>query len=322
MSFTRPLDALDQQVALIHWYQSVRGAKVAAGFAQSWAGDFNERPKIVGYQNMGAHLADALDRAETYVVAPHISSKLWAMTKDFEPQPLLPQDMPSPQGFVILDEPLFIYDVSRKVFSVKAILWNINSAGSGVELFMFSDRDSDFDESSINLRKEVEPEWLGPPLSLGHIQPWQFGKAISRDLDDWESAREFQDLPPETVEDNFRVNAFLEVLWDFVQDIIPTTVHSDRAQRRRMERSHLRLRDVNVVDLRVKEGYSVHDPDHEPEDVLWTHRWRVRRHKRRQWYGSTKDGTRRCEEIIVESHVKGPEFLPLVEKDRVMMVRR
>lgn len=56
----------------------------------------------------------------------------------------------------------------------------------------------------------------------------------------------------------------------------------------------------------------------EDEPVLWSHRWVVNGHWRRQYYPSTNSH----DWVYVDSYVKGPEEAPLILKDKVFKVIR
>ena len=111
-----------------------------------------------------------------------------------------------------------------------------------------------------------------------------------------------------------RFNAFLLSLWEFVQEQIPFRIPANRPLLKRLKRANSPLKEVTVVDLRPVDPLPTHtDPDHVPQVVIWSHRWRVREHKRR-WID--KHGNYR--ETTVSASVKGPEHLPLIEKDRAI----
>lgn len=104
---------------------------------------------------------------------------------------------------------------------------------------------------------------------------------------------------------------------------VPAPFRLDRAAHRRTLRVAPNFGDVKVVRLR-----RIYDPvaelteeeRAERDAVVWSHRWRVKTHWRKQPVGPRGSG--QWEWRRIESYVKGPDYLPLVEKDVVYSVER
>jgi hypothetical protein len=75
--------------------------------------------------------------------------------------------------------------------------------------------------------------------------------------------------------------------------------------------------EVKVIALRSIKQLR-REPNIDPAVIMWTHRWRVRSHIRR-WRDKT---TGELRTTTVGSYIKGPESMPLIEKDSVFNVRR
>jgi hypothetical protein len=120
----------------------------------------------------------------------------------------------------------------------------------------------------------------------------------------------------QAAEDHILTNRFLFALWDWMQTEIPATARADRAGEHRLKRAKVDFpAQVKVVDLRPIISHPA--PSEFPEEVQWTHRWPVAEHKR-HWYD--KHGVYR--ETTVHSYIKGPDYLPFVDKKTIYNVKR
>jgi hypothetical protein len=335
-SVYRPIDVLEKQVDLVRWWKS---SQYRHGFVDTFQGMVDKyasmRTLDVSWP-VDEYLSSRLDSAETFYVRSQIISRLWDFTDVYEAhehEVILPQDLPCPRGFVFLERPIHILDARGKVTSVKAILWS--EEREAVVLSEFSDAYDELDE--VNQKGYAEfggKEALTSvcELPILHIVPWVWGKKVQNltedDLSDPEQLADFHGEAGDAVEYERhkgsytfsvnRFNAFMISLWEFVQEQIPFRMPADRPMLKRLKRAHSPLSEVTVVDLRpVDRPPTITDPDHVPQEVLWTHRWRVREHKRR-WID--KHGNYR--ETTVSACVKGPDHLPLIEKDRIYHVRK
>ena len=341
----RPIDVLEEQVNLVRWwersqyrsgfistfqgmvdkYSSMRDIDITTGRAKPWKVD--------------KYLTSRLDSAETFYVRREIISRLWDFTDVYEAhehEVVLPQDLPCEKGFVYLERPLHILDARGKVTSVKAILWS--QERDAVIISEFSDAHDELDE--VNQRQwgsgegKEEAVRLQGNLPLLHITQWVWGTKVQNltesDFSTSADLAEFHGDAGHGAEDTYeqhrssyafqinRFNSFMLSLWEFVQEQIPFRMPADRPMLKRLKRANSPLSEVTVVELRPVDRPPTHtDPDHVPQTVLWTHRWRVREHKRR-WID--KHGNYR--ETTVSAHIKGPDHLQLIEKDRVFHVRR
>ena len=120
---------------------------------------------------------------------------------------------------------------------------------------------------------------------------------------------------------------FLWVLWRLMAEevAVPVDFHPERQARRRVERSKRPELAVRVIHLRRLYDPAVTLTDEEKAERkrlarVWSHRWRVRTHWRRQPYGPRGSGLYRM--VRIESYVKGPEEKPLIEKPTVWSLDR
>jgi hypothetical protein len=164
--------------------------------------------------------------------------------------------------------------------------------------------------------------------SLMHIMPLTWGREINQiSLDHYEigpliesepgGMEEFERHKAEAASSQSHALRFVTALWEFMGEQIPRVAFPDRPLRRRLLRAHSPLSEVKVVELRTMEGS--HERSENPQLVMWSHRWRSRGHWRH--YQNKLTG-----EVVkitwVNGSVKGPEHLPLVEKDTVFHVKR
>lgn len=328
-SEVRPVDVLDKQVDLVRFWQS---SIYRHGFAESFAFMVAKFRSTQGVA-VDTFLAERLNTAETFYVRSQIIDRLWHFTDVFqahEHETIEYQDLPCPRGFLYLEKPIHMIDARGRVCSVKAVLWS--EERGGVSVVQFSDAKDPLDE--INM---ADQQRIGHPTSditelpLFHIMPWAWGKKV-RNLTVEDFVEEESGHPEDTEEERARIrenmptsvqhmdrfNGFLLALWEFVQQQIPHRIKAPRPTLRRLQRAHSPLSEVTVVDLRAEDPPTRHtDPDYVPQTVVWSHRWRSREHKRR-WID--KHGNYR--ETTVSASIKGPEHLPLIEKDRVFNVKR
>lgn len=335
----RPIDVLEKQVEQINFWQRhphrlsydktfqhlMVGAKIADG-----------QPGA-GRQIVFSHfLGDRYNKAETIYVRSNIISRLWDFTDVYEThehETIQPEDPPVDHGFAYFEHNIHIIDGQGKVNSIRAILWSVEE--NGVSVVLFSDPRDPLDDINHEQVKRFGEDWnadLGCDLPPFHIMNYPWGKKIQNltiedysfppqwdpDQDDAERHARYRKHAKDNVEYQNRFNNFLISLWEFMGEQVPMRMSPDRPMRKRLQRAHSPLSEVSIIQLRPYDrGPAFNDPDHVPQTVMWNSRWRVREHKRR-WID--KHGNYR--ETTVSAHIKGPEHLPLIEKDRVFHVKR
>ena len=334
----RPIDVLEKQVELINFWTRSRYKDSFNNPFQFIMNRFDIRDsqhrKVPA--RLSVFMGQRLNISETIFVRSNIIDRLWDFTDVYEThehEVVLPQDLPCPRGFVYLERPIHTMDAQGRVVSIKGILWGEERAG--VAIVQLSDARDELDE----VNRDAYVRWGGkdnvvalsemPPL---HVTSWTWGRRIANltpeDFSSPEHLAEFHGnvTPVEVYRENHhtyahsvnRFNQFLISLWEFVQEQIPWRIPADRVMLKRLQRAHSPLAEVTVVELRpFDQPYEPTDPEYEPQTVIWNHRWRVREHKRR-WID--KNGNYR--ETTVSAHVKGPEHLPLIEKDKIFHVKR
>ena len=331
----RPIDVLEKQVDLVRWWST---SSYRHGFIEEFQKIVDHyaiiKDKAGNPAKIDEYLISRLDTAETFYVRREIIARLWDFTDAYqahEHEVVLPQDLPCERGFIYLERPIHILDARGRVMSIKGILWS--EEPQGVVIAQFTDARDELDE----INRDLYQRWGKQDtvslceLPLQHINPILWGQRVqnlaARDFDngflvelhgDPKAAQIYQENADSYAVSQNRFYGFLISLWEFVQEQIPFRMPADRPMLKRLKRAHSPLSEVTVVELRPVDRPTQHtDPDHVPQTVLWTHRWRSREHKRR-WID--KHGNYR--ETTVSASIKGPEHLPLIEKDRVFHVRK
>lgn len=309
--------------AIRYWQRSAYASDFAKNFESLVANILR------GKMTLQEYFANRLDTCDTIFVKSHIITRLrhLAETHDEVAEPLLPQDLPSDGGYVWLETPIHIHDARGKQVSIKVIFWHKEYNGVMVAYMSDANDLEDFySREAIEMTKDITPIQAGSRTPLLHVTSWAWGDDIRRMTLDKFTAPPLLEEDPELAEtyresldiaaqDMITIFKFVLALWEFMGDQIPMVAHPDRPLRRRLMREKSKLSEVLVVDLRPVKNVGPHYED--PQLVMWSHRWRVRPHKRR-WID--KEGNYR--ETTVSGYVKGPDHLPLIEKDRVFNVRR
>jgi hypothetical protein len=335
----RPIDVLEVQVGLIRFWASHDALVLSEGYANLTRRALGPNPPP-----LSKVLSPRLDASETFYVRSHIQSRLWSWAADVEPhhaETVERADLPCPNGFAWLEQTLYVPDVYGDTMTVKALSWS--EEANGVLLVTWSDPKDPADDvnrfyrdnpHAPDLERLTGSPFTAQPLQVMHMTPWAWGsrvlnlapedvsaEATTEDLyGKWtgtteERSRRRLEAHAENVASVSRLNHFVLMLWEFVQEQAPLPMRADRPMRRRLAREGSPLSEVLVVDLRPYPNRAEKNPD--PEPIWYSHRFPVREHKRR-WID--KHGNHR--ETTVHAYVKGDPSLPLIEKDRVYHVRR
>lgn len=320
----KPTEALDQHLVLLDWWErNVIRHAAAAAFQEVGPGKINVP--------LDEFIAWRLARSETFYVTAQIVNRLWGFARHYETQaPLQREDLPCERGYVWLQAPGYILDVRGRMTPIKVIHWSVEP--ECVVLFFYNDWKDPYDEVGKDIiadPRHAEMAKQDARTPLFHWSAWRWGESRMRDWTDARIASIPESYParlegtpeatPETIkagiQEQIIMEQFVVSLWEFMGEQMPGRMFPDRAGRRRLEHAGVSFKEVKIVDLRtVANNYPRSE---NPELVNWSHRWRVRPHKRR-WYD--KDGNYR--ETTVAGYIKGPKDLPLWEQNQVFNVRR
>lgn len=295
-----PLAALDAKVAYVEHRRHP-----PAGYAASMQNLF-----LAGTGGPGSRESETVERLEgdallaplTWVDAP-ICDQLTAETDAMADPVLRPDDLQAPAGFVLLATPLPFLEAQHTgrrfdgaAAPIRCVAWAID--GERVVVFHY------FDVKGVWAAGDHPgPSPAGvPPFLAMCSDSWRFGERREDDtvVSEWETA----------------VRRFLYALWAFErQDILSAeTPALPRALSRRAERAGATIPEVDALRvLRLRRVVRPPRADGDPAPGNWTHRWWVRGHWRHL------PGERLT---FVRAHVKGPDDLPLVPKQSVIVVDR
>lgn len=296
-----------------------------------------------------------LDRARTYWVTSDMQALIEQAAKSMPEQPLELTDLPSLYGFIWFETPVEQLDANGRLISWRVVAWMpANSvripqdqqwlapedavpghtvSGRGIHLSYYTDllntAPGEFDPIDYRGRHWETPNWNewfaqgNPRLMLLHENGWLFGQDY-RGLAEFESVK--PNLDPDTkariLDDaEFWTRRFVAATWTIMgQKLASHTRQYIPKTELRPAQAALQVQpEVIYVDLRkVVRPRDPNDPDHEPQEVIWNHRWIVDGHWRNQYLPST--GGHRLQWI--HPFVKGPDDRPLIVKDRIHRVRR
>lgn len=352
----RPIDALDHHVRMIQILKSANHRQILAGpmTRSMWADG-----QIASADDEVARIAATnLDRAATIVVTPRMLDVILERMPSVEfGQPLDFQDLLFTHGYVELpraievplgedDDPTEIANarpktsvlmnggawfIEPKLTITSGIYPNMDEAerklraefgemGTGVVYGQFAPMESvieltlhDIDqESDEDKRRTLEGlevvKATRLPLFPVYWSAWQFGRSWDPELRDPDFVL--------TIAGEWE-RRFWYSLWKTLREEVIAPVRLPRAVGRRAARLRADIPEVVVADLRrIKKRWKEEETS-DGGTILWSHRWRVREHERTLHRGTPDERV-----IVVREHIKGPEHLPLLEKDRVYRLRR
>ncbi len=337
------LDALDLQLELIRFWKGAWGPRYATGFLESSRrgvpDDIKQKPNpimellnegtLTGHQ-MAERNAFFLNQSDTFFVTRAMTELAEVRAEEIEPQILQPLHLPSPNGFCLLGKSIIRPDINGKPITYRAFSWSTieyryvtsNKTYRGVQVLCYTDiaddEAADHDLWIPQLRKMEEVSNHGiPQLILLGEDEWAFGSTYIKVPDkiggmaiDGDEAR----LPYEL----YMNRQLWAAIWDMMREVV-TVTRSDmpRPVWRRGLAALGYIPEIRVVTLRKARYDSKGKLSDSPIEVEWSHRWIVKSHPRTITH---KDGTK--EVIQIKSYIKGPEYLPLVEKDTIYRVER
>lgn len=305
---------LDKQVEVLHWMQTTQAASFFTHYADSMANTYGDDTY---HEMVYSAVSSTIGRGESYYLSGDVKDLLIAASKKLPDDAVLNDiELPSHFGFVQLERPYLVNDISGKTFEVWALGWARaqfpeNARKVGVEWgVIFSAWTRPYVESGFRT-----------PYDLFWIAPWHTEIRMNIET----IMESYPGKTREQVEaghsETLNLVKFFTAFFYFVKERVPaissTRMPVSRSARRRAERVHIQIpSEVQVIELRRREA-TTHEATGE-SSIEWTHRWIVNGFFRRQWYPST--GTHRLKWI--DEFVKGPEHLPLVVKDKLYKVDR
>jgi hypothetical protein len=257
------------------------------------------------------------ERAEPVYVAPQIIDTINDALPSFEPEPLLPTDLFTAEGFAYFPRPVFVQDVHGEELPIRAMAWTPIRGNStdgmdvgGVWVVFLSHRDDD----RVGLMGMTEENLRGmratPHASLTVTHSF------------W---MPYDNLGFVNIADErYRVAAHwqwcaVQVLWRLAGQVVKTVTRAPRAARRDARRHGVDHDHVVVITLRkVKHitsgGEVVED---ESDGQHYSVQFPVRGHWHTYHYKGI--GPR---QVWVDAYWKGPEDAPVQNSRRVFEVTR
>ena len=292
-----------------------------------------------------------LNESGTFYISGEMSRLVTEAAELAVPEPLFLTDLSSPSGLLVLEEPVIIADlhphtgeVVADLMPIRAIGWRRQSIGKrdgtgetdGIVLICYADKRS-YDEIYVTKLREMLPEETfdnehleGPQMIAIEFHPWAFGT-------DWSSTDHIMNSGQGRIISGV---AFLRrwfmslsrLMWQRL--LQPEQWHPDRAGYRQFER--VRGKDApqaTVLHLRRFVDNHIYREKEDPESWLnWPYPYRtpVRPHWRRQWFATlgparNDDGTWNQMShrlVFIARHYRGPDHLPIQERDDVTAIVR
>lgn len=307
-------------------------------------------------RDVAADLGRVLDLSENFTIAPDMYRMVVNAAKSMPPEVLLPYDLPSSHGYLILPEPLSMIDIRGVDLRIKTIVWAERSLGGrpgdrlpesrGIVIWLFTDMFDPADDLYRELIKRGEHKHLAlsPADSLIHCMSVGFGKLswsrhpaslIGTRLDALADIHDGVVLEDESNPDlgqwtvltssGHRVVVEPDPIVRFLQaffSIIKTEIvaredgYVNRAGQRTLRNMGLPPGAVTVIAFRR------YKKGQHSDDGMWTLTERhVRRgHWRRQWCGPKDERFQRY--IWIAPTIVGPDDAPLRVRDTVNVLAR
>jgi hypothetical protein len=365
--------AWEAQFDVARWLASDRGEFALRAFYRTSLAAKAVIPAsdpTVGCAALRATLVRSLTRGRTVYVSATMTALAQQSIADFGAVPLTADQMPSPDGWMWLEAPLWVRDLWGDDFAVRAVQWTTIKGRVGVIAWSDHTIDDTFTTSPDMAERnklftagysifDIGVTPLGEPLyalttpdevRANTVEALRRSRRDHHDIgaDDRLSRRiaELDAMTDDAVMAFYDASVMLplaQVLWALCGQSLAVPTRPGRPAVRRVSRwlsksqleAHLAdlEADVHVLALRRQ-----HQPDLRDDDATggdggrpgWTHRWTVRPHWRWQPYRAPAGHA--CEHcgalgikhrrILIGPYVKGPDHLPLVDKNRVDVLVR
>jgi hypothetical protein len=321
----KPVEILDKQLDLARFWGSPAGARTGEGFIKTISAQEKYPLFYSDPSGFGAFNEFCLYRSLPYFITDQMVDRIWQFSKGYDTLGFYPEDIPCPYGFMWLAKPIYVLDARGKMLSNRVITWVKQAHGMGIAFY--TDKHDDLDEENLLLKAELGERYQHlPELALNHVQPVAWGDQTEFFLyDEAEIDRKYKDtwgkdyepdLIAESMKEYFAMTRFLLACWEWMGEQLPSMAVPHRQMARRLGRSNLDAREVLIIDLQARARDNIPPATHQV--VRWHYRWRSRAHKRR--WTNKKTGETRLIDVV--GCIKGPQGLPLVEKDVLYKVRR
>lgn len=315
MSNRLPIRALDVQLDLLRYYTNDElGRRYADNVIEVALADHAKWTP-----GMGQRLHRMMLIGDTYAVTAEIGNILEQTATSIPKFVFHADDLPSPSGFVWLEQAIIIPDINNRPLAVQALGWHVTPVHTGNVEDMDVGDDGPVQPCVLTLA------WTAPsdPRDYAHdaflneephlVMPHGL---VSMLTGVWPIGETWP-----TNEADMGLGQFLLAFLRFLATPwIAADRHTlDRHQARRAVRavgSVEHVPEVRIVQLRRRAAERSEATG--TGNVEWSHRWIVGPFWRDQWYPSL--GVHKP--ILIAPYIKGPEHLPLVVHDKVFSVER
>ena len=290
-------EALEKQLELLKIWHGSQGEQWSARIAPGILTVERAAPTPRDVQRLEIY---ELENAECFFVARKICEVVEVAAATFPDIPLLPQIVPTANGWVYLEKACPVgppSQVERAVFGnpprLKAFSWGYQGTLKDGKEY-----------EGIGLTYYEDGMPFPYPLAISN---WSFG--VNWDSD-WDKAdiSHTTDIEYEVLKKRLSdMGRYIMTLFTFINQKLLVVSHqrTGRGARRRYEQEHggAEAPLIRVVLLRARKTL----PSGEHHDIEWSCRWLVRGHWRQQWYPSLTNH----KAIWITPYVKGPEDKPL-----------
>ncbi len=296
-------------------------------------------------EEMRLRLIKWLEAADTYYVDPRMHALVTAAAESMPQEELLPRDIPSDFGFLMIPGGLGVIDIRGKALKYHAVQWA--SFGGAVYITWLTDKYDMTDSTNLVMRAKISTEVFRefPQFAPGGFNEMRFGHPLpvsvgpdflvppERELRVIHNVNEDgsrsiawafdKGYTPDELLDKMSMSVrtdpalrWLLATWRLMQQSVTsvTEEHAPRNMRRALERKNQNAK-VTVISLRhrVSQGDG-------GNEVEWSHRWLVKGHWRNQ--PCKEDGEWTTRLVWIHPYVKGPEDKPLLIREHVYALVR
>ncbi len=317
----RPQDLPEVRAEVLHWHLLYGPAFFDACIREGKMPIRPEGPTHSVAQYLAKAEAQRIMQGELFWVDAPMVALAKTAAESLPAFTLMPEDLPSPSGFMLFAEPVYVYgppEVPRATH-ITAVAWGPFNRPEfphgGIWVSWYSDRELNLGPANDGLISDAEKalarqglprltydlEDVCPfsPEHLPSVNPVTGNQSSPFDLDH-----------------GYLKGELLRVVWLLMQQPLAamTTVEPDRAARKRLHRAGQEPKPVRVIELRRPKNSSGHsDADRE-----YHHQWIVRGHWRQQWYPARQVHR----PVWIAPHIKGPEGAPLIGGEKVYVWKR
>jgi hypothetical protein len=306
----RPQDLPELRADLVDYHRSrIRLAKweelISSGDRDWLEIVIGRRPRPGDGAMMQAYECLRLKEADLYFVSPDMTGLAVAAGRSLPDFNIEPEDMPSPNGYMVFGTPLDAglrspsFTQGRTV-GISAIAWSVMPHGRALWLSFYATR------SDIT---EALPADMARDLVAGQRMIYLFGTEAA-----WELRMGDREVVTGSHVD--LAGRAMRSAWLLMQQPLAdcSDVEPSRASQKRIRRAGQEPAAVRIIELRRRAASSgPGDGDRE-----YHHQWIVRGHWRQQWH--PKRQVHRP--VWIAPHIKGPEGAPLIGGEKVYALKR